>query len=338
MFLARGNNEPYPGRQGVLVDAICSGLSSCGYEDIMYDATLDSAYGPTVYQGAVNGIAQVTAYAEDCPDSQLVLSGYSEGAHVVGDILGGGGGDWWDTAEPLVTGLDSAARSPGNKSVFRSILSFRLPLFSRGNPPRKSGKNTDTSTVAAALMFGDVRHTASQSYNVESGARDQGVFPRNATELANLGRFSSVLRAYCVATDPVCAGGDDVSTHLSYFDIYTDDAASWVKSMLGVSGSATAGVSSTIAFESSVTAVPTSSLAGASTASTTASNSMSSAEPFSVSVVATSTQASSGTSVGAATATSASSTDTSGSTTLETQRVLAGLAFVGACAFVAVQT
>lgn len=40
MFLARGNNEPYPGRQAALVEAVCDGLKSkvqpmdeLGYKD-----------------------------------------------------------------------------------------------------------------------------------------------------------------------------------------------------------------------------------------------------------------------------------------------------------------
>lgn len=41
--------------------------------------------------GAASGVAQMTAYAERCPISNLVLSGYSQGANVAGDILGGGG-------------------------------------------------------------------------------------------------------------------------------------------------------------------------------------------------------------------------------------------------------
>jgi len=38
MFLARGNNEPYPGRQAALVEAVCDGLNSCGYESLIYSA------------------------------------------------------------------------------------------------------------------------------------------------------------------------------------------------------------------------------------------------------------------------------------------------------------
>lgn len=36
-----------------------------------------------------------------------------------------------------------------------------------------------------------------------------------------------MLRSYCAAGDPICAGGDDVTEHLNYFELYTDAASSW---------------------------------------------------------------------------------------------------------------
>lgn len=122
IFLARGWNEEYPGRQKALVDAICSGVSSneCGYEDIIFDDMQGSVYGDSIHQGARAGKSQVTAYAQDCPDSKLVLTGYSLGAHVVGDMLVGTGGDstMYQTTEPEVDGFESAETSPGSHRKF----------------------------------------------------------------------------------------------------------------------------------------------------------------------------------------------------------------------------
>lgn len=77
IFIARGSEEPYPGRQGALATAICSGLTSCGYEDIMYPATFTS-YCTSVQSGVTNGTAAITAYATRCPNAELVLTGYSQ--------------------------------------------------------------------------------------------------------------------------------------------------------------------------------------------------------------------------------------------------------------------
>lgn len=117
IFLAKGNNEPYPGRQGKLATAICAGLSSCDYEDIKFYNPLESVYCDSVFEGAANGISQITAYNKACPDSKLIVSGYSQGGHIVGDILGGGGGVFFqDCVQNSNEGLD-ADSAPGNMST-----------------------------------------------------------------------------------------------------------------------------------------------------------------------------------------------------------------------------
>lgn len=119
LFLAGGNNEPYPGRLGAIVATVCSGLSSCDYEDIVFNHTLAYEYCASIYDGSTNGKAQVTAYNARCPNSKLVLAGFSQGGHVVGNIIGGGGGDTFVSGclERNVTGLDSST-APANKSKY----------------------------------------------------------------------------------------------------------------------------------------------------------------------------------------------------------------------------
>lgn len=117
IFIAKGNNEPYPGRQGKLTGAICYGLPSCDYEDILYENALGVDYCKGVTQGKRNGLKQMKAYADRCPNSKLVLSGYSQGSNVVGDMLGGGSGKF-GTQQCFIQpskALDPTT-SPGNKS------------------------------------------------------------------------------------------------------------------------------------------------------------------------------------------------------------------------------
>lgn len=122
-------------------------------------------------------------------------------------------------------------------------------------------------------------HEANQPYNVLDGAGLQKS-GRGAASLARLNRYAPVLRSYCAKGDPICANGDDVSKHLSYFELYTDDASTWavgklndaaplcaaptptpsasstvVASSVGVA-SATAVASSSAATSSSVAALP----------------------------------------------------------------------------------
>jgi len=67
----------------------------------------------------------MTAYADRCPASKLVLSGYSEGANIVGDIVGGG--DRPDCTLGIATGLDPSS-GPGSKREFCFPSSLLLVL------------------------------------------------------------------------------------------------------------------------------------------------------------------------------------------------------------------
>lgn len=200
IFLARGNNEPYPGRQGKLVNAICNGLSSCDYEDIKFYNPGNSNYCAAVQEGAANGLSQMTAYNQKCPDSKLVLSGFSQGANVAGDILGGGGGQIFGCTQ-------------GSNAGFNT----------------KSGPG---KMIAAAMLFGDVRHTANQAYNFLDGASHNGAAPRTSEMLKNMAAYGDDLRSYCPKGDPVCAGGSITADHLNYFDLYSESAAAWVHERL----------------------------------------------------------------------------------------------------------
>jgi acetylxylan esterase len=121
VFLSKGWNEPYPGRQGKLAGAICYGRESCDYEDILFSNTPEDDYCASVTEGNTNGVAQMTAYADRCPDSRLILTGYSQGANVAGDILGGGGGRFGNETVYCevgqTAGLDPET-SPGNKCEY----------------------------------------------------------------------------------------------------------------------------------------------------------------------------------------------------------------------------
>ncbi|KAH9224263.1 Alpha/Beta hydrolase protein [Leptodontidium sp. 2 PMI_412] len=236
IFLARGLNEDYPGRQGILVEAICSAISanSCDYEDILYHSTFDANYCDSIFEGVGNGISQLHAYNKRCPNAQLVVSGYSQGAYVVGDMFAGGGGTFGDCVQGSNEGLDVTS---------------------------EAGKK-----VTGVITWGSKRHTASQPYNTFTGAGKNGTYPRPIVELEALEKWKSVLIDYCVITDPNCAGGNVNEDHWNYFELYSEEAAEWVKSQ--VENNATAASSSLDS--SSITDTPTQTSTPLSTASTTA--------------------------------------------------------------------
>jgi hypothetical protein len=160
--------------------------------------------------GATNGQKQMAEYAAKCPDSKLILSGFSQGGSVALDILGGGGGPGFDCE---------------NQEYNPPMSKTELP-----------GKN-----LVAATVFGAVVRSKNQKYTVQTSKyvdfqgqnpRDfDGKAPRSEESLAVLDKYSSILRDYCNIGDPVCARDSepaDVARHLNYFDFYSEEAAAWV--------------------------------------------------------------------------------------------------------------
>lgn len=136
-FLARGSGSGFPGHLGPLIKYVCGNLTQdspipdnpdqvCGYENINFPAN-GSADGPGVWctsanLGATNGQKQMREYAERCPDSKLILLGFSQGASVGMDILGGGGGERevMGCKQQTSEGLDRT-KSPGSRSECFSL-------------------------------------------------------------------------------------------------------------------------------------------------------------------------------------------------------------------------
>lgn len=203
IFMARGNDAVYhDARTSPFIDATCGKFkaqgNTCDYMDIVFDATYGVPFCPTIQEGAVNGVKQITEYNAKCPDTLIIINGYSQGAFVSGAALSGGGSDACNV-DANTTGLVHSSAAG--------------------------------QAVKAALLWGDVKHTADQSYNVLDGSGD-AAWPRTGANLARLNEYSDVLRSYCQSGDPVCAGGKNVTQHLDYFEIYTDEASTWVVNKL----------------------------------------------------------------------------------------------------------
>jgi len=55
-------------------------------------ALSQTVYASSLLAGIANLTKQITIQAQACPQQKLVLLGYSQGANLIGDALGGGGG------------------------------------------------------------------------------------------------------------------------------------------------------------------------------------------------------------------------------------------------------
>lgn len=159
-----------------------------------YPATL-SNYARSSSRGVAALTAQLTDQVRQCPEQKIVLTGYSQGAHVVLDVLGGGGGAGVGAATPP---LDAST----------------------------------ASHVTAVATFGDPRHVVGQPFNLGTSNRN-GLFPRSAAQLRTLAGFADRIQTYCDSGDTFCDRGANTVVHLTYMNRYRDDATEFVLDKVG---------------------------------------------------------------------------------------------------------
>ncbi|KAK2859916.1 hypothetical protein FQN49_004584 [Arthroderma sp. PD_2] len=145
MIVARGTNEdPGEGPQMAISDAIEKMLPGMADSVALdYPASIFPTYAKSVATGVTNMKNMITEYAARCPESKIVLMGYSQGAQVIGDMLCGTDQVFFPSTEPI------------------------SPML---------GKK-----VVAAISMGDPTHVVGVPYNV--GTSDHaGWFPRRNNE------------------------------------------------------------------------------------------------------------------------------------------------------------
>ena len=159
-----------------------------------YPATLNN-YASSSLQG-INALkSQLTTEVTNCPNEKIVLLGYSQGAHVVLDVLGGGQGGSLGTATPPVA-------------------------------------SNISSHVTVVATFGDPRHVPNQAFDLGTSTRN-GRFPRSATQLQVLSGFASRIAAWCDANDTFCDNGNSLNVHLTYLNRYQTTATNFVLGKIG---------------------------------------------------------------------------------------------------------
>src|SRR5262245_45919777 len=154
MITARASTEAQgEGITGALVTQIVNASrQTVSRANVRYPATLNN-YANSSAQGVSALKTQLTNQVNACPNQKIVLAGYSQGAHVILDVLGGGGG-----------GSLGATTAPVAANI--------------------------SSHVVAAVSFGDPRHVTNQAFDLGSSRRN-GLFPRTAGQLQALQQFSS---------------------------------------------------------------------------------------------------------------------------------------------------
>lgn len=109
IIVARGSNEaPGEGRIGSVTTLIKQAIPGSRSEAITYPATLNN-YQSSETQGVAAMVQAIASYVRACPNGRFALLGYSQGAQVIGDALGGGS---FDTAAPIDAGLTTNCMCP----------------------------------------------------------------------------------------------------------------------------------------------------------------------------------------------------------------------------------
>jgi acetylxylan esterase len=196
VITARGSTEASgEGSTGALVSQIVNASDqTVSRAAVDYPATLTN-YARSAAAGVSALTTQLTRQVGQCPDQEIVLTGFSQGAHVVLDVLGGGGG-----------GVLGSATPPISASI--------------------------ASHVTAVATFGDPRHVVDQPFDVGTSTRD-GLFPRSAAQLRTLAGFANRIQAFCDSGDTFCDKGLSIAVHSTYLDRHQDDAATFVLDKVG---------------------------------------------------------------------------------------------------------
>lgn len=118
MLVARGSDEaPGPGRMGIIADGVQEAIPGSNIESVAYPATFTD-YPDSVGDGVEAMTDALTRYTQRCPDSKVVLMGYSQGGQVTINTLCGG---------PATSALGFDTNPPFDGAVVNSSGAYAVP-------------------------------------------------------------------------------------------------------------------------------------------------------------------------------------------------------------------
>jgi hypothetical protein len=198
-IVARASTEPEgTGKIGALAEEVQKAVKApVAIRAVKYPAQL-FPYEPSVTAGDKAIKAELEEEVAKCPGQKILMLGYSQGAQIVGDALGGGGGNQGD------------------------------------GPATPPAASSATEKVVGVIQYGDPRRIPGFSFDVGSDPGAEGIFPRLKTQL--LTAFAADIQSYCDTGDPFCAKGNNLGAHLDYVEKYDKTAASFLVGRLKAVG------------------------------------------------------------------------------------------------------
>ncbi|KAF4995905.1 hypothetical protein FGRMN_4862 [Fusarium graminum] len=191
IIVVRGSLEPQgPGIIGTVAQQIMTRIPDSDVMSLLYPAIYEP-YKPSQTAGVGALALAIWQYAAFCPDTKMVLLGFSQGAHVIADVVCGTSSVGFPVTEP--------------------------------QPPSISNK------IAAIVLMGDPSTTRGQSFHIGS-SNGNGIFPRSRPEgcqcvADKMVSFCDAEDPFCEA------GGHDLRTHMGYVTTYGHYAADFAVSM-----------------------------------------------------------------------------------------------------------
>ncbi|KAJ3484932.1 hypothetical protein NLG97_g6930 [Lecanicillium saksenae] len=166
-------------------------------EAIVYPANgnaglTDPKYKASVQAGVKAVTSQVSKFAARCPQTKLVLVGYSQGSKLFDDALCGGG-------DPNMGISDTAA----------TISQFN---------------------IKAVLLPANDRFTPGEPFHV--GNATVGGFDKRPSNQVGCGKYNDAIRLYCDIGDKYCSNGNSLKIHNGYHKVYGKAALEFVKKRL----------------------------------------------------------------------------------------------------------
>ncbi|KAI1766361.1 carbohydrate esterase family 5 protein [Hypoxylon sp. FL1150] len=183
------------GHESVLIEAIQAAYPGATSEAIIYPASpRGDDYPSSVTAGIQAVVDQVSAYAKACPDTAIVMVGYSEGSQIIDDAFCGG---------------------PDGNSMAETTALI----------PAEIGEH-----VKALIFMGDPRNIPGAPYNI--GSSTGGGFAQRPVGYV-CPVYADRIRSYCDAEDPYCSNGNNVRHHEQYVMIYGEHALAFVREKVG---------------------------------------------------------------------------------------------------------